>query len=177
MSEVAVVLQKILDGSDIDHFVDLLRKHNVNRVWLVGNGGSASSAIHLSSDLEAVGYDVVCLVSNISRLTAIANDFGWDEIFIRQMGAFKPSDVLIVFSVHGGVPRKDGGEVWSGNLLRACKLAKEKGGVVLALLGGDGGQIGKVADVSVVVPHSGYWVVEGVHSCLAHVICKKLLEK
>jgi phosphoheptose isomerase len=86
------------------------------------------------------------------------------------MTSFGAGDVLIVVSVHGGRVRS--GTVWSCNLLKACEYAKAKEGVVLALLGGDGGMIGKIADVSVIVPHAETWAVEGIHCVLAHLVCE-----
>jgi len=110
----------------------------------------------------------------MSNFTRIINDYGWNYAYSLQLNHFKKDDVLIVASVHGGV-EKDG-KIWSGNLVEACEVAKKKGGTVLALLGGDGGLIKGLADVSIIVPHEEAGVVEGIHGVLAHMICSRLKE-
>jgi len=170
--EILKVLQVVLEDSSIQAFVGRLVFSKRKRIWIAGNGGSASTAIHFASDLMNLGYDVTCMDENISRITAITNDYSWEEVYRRQMESFKLGDVLIVISVHGGITYH--GSVWSSNLFSACKYAKEKQGLVMALLGGDGGAIKKEADVSIVVPHEKAWVVEGIHCVLSHLICEML---
>jgi len=176
--EIVSALQQVLKGSDVEQFADVLRKHKKNKVWICGNGGSASNSLHLASDMTSLGFDIVCMNANISVITALTNDFGWESVYIRQMTHFKSADVLIVISVHGGVVRQftESSKVWSDNLVRACKYAKEKEGIVLGLLGGNGGEIKGIADLSIVVPNDSAYVVEGIHSVLAHLICSKLKE-
>lgn len=174
--EIVSALQKVLKGSEAEQFADVLKKHKKNKVWICGNGGSASNSLHLASDMMSLGFDVVCMNANISVITALTNDFGWGSVYIRQMTHFKPDDVLVVISVHGGVARSttESSEVWSDNLVRACKCAKEKKGTVLGLLGGNGGEIKGIADLSIVVPHEDAYVVEGIHSVLSHLMCSYL---
>lgn len=174
--EIVSALQEVLKGSEAEQFADALKRHKKNKVWICGNGGSASNSIHLASDLMSLGFDVVCMNTNISVITALTNDFGWGSVYVRQMTHFKPDDVLVVVSVHGGVPRPtaESDKVWSDNLVRACKCAKQKKGLVLALLGGTGGEIKGIADLPIVVPHEDAYVVEGIHSVLAHLMCSYL---
>lgn len=163
-------LLQVLKQPSLGVFVQKLLEHKQARVWICGNGGSAATAVHFASDLACLGFDVVCLNENVCRLTALTNDYCWEEVYVRQMKYFRAGDVLLVVSVHGGEVRS--GTVWSCNLLKACQYTKLNKGVVLALLGGDGGMIGKVADVSVIVPHTKPWAVEGIHCVLAHLVCE-----
>jgi D-sedoheptulose 7-phosphate isomerase len=180
VSEIVEALKRTLDDKNTALIIEGLRAHKNNRIWTCGNGGSASTALHFASDLRTLNFDVVCMNENISRITAIVNDYSWDSVYIRQMQHFAKEDVLVVISVHGGTIRNQeqipvsGKLVWSSNLVLACQHAHEKKGLVLALLGGDGGLIKKTADISIIVPHEATYVVEGIHSVLCHLICERL---
>ena len=155
--------------------IDDLWYNGNGRVFLCGNGGSASTVSHFASDLVTLGVNAICLNDNVSLVTAFTNDFGWNRVYKEQLACYqaRAGDILIVASVHGGKGRALG-EEWSQNLVRACHYAKYHGLKVLALLGGDGGVIKNLADVSVIVPHDHPYVVEGCHSVITHLVCAVL---
>jgi len=148
-------------------------KKSGSRVWLAGNGGSASTASHFASDLMNLGFDVVCLTDNISRLTSLTNDVCWEAVYAKQLEHFMEGDVLILLSVHGGGKE---GETWSGNLLLAAVEAKKQGGKVMSLIGGNGGRLKGLSDTYITVPSESACYVEGLHSVLTHLICERLKE-
>ncbi len=157
----------------LQNFVTILEnaKKYQNRIWLVGNGGSASVMSHFTSDLLSLGFDAICLTDNISRLTALINDNCWDVVYALQLKHFKPSDILIIASVHGGT------ESSSQNLQLAAIEAKRKEGKVLSFLGCDGGRLKDFSDVYLLVPSNSACYVEGFHSLLCHMICDRLKQR
>ena len=159
----------------IGDFVRALRSalEHGNRIWLAGNGGSASTVSHFASDLMNLGFDVLCLTDNVSRLTALTNDVCWDAVYVKQLDNFREHDILILISVHGG---GDINETWSGNLLLAAVEAKKKGGKILSLIGSNGGRLKGLSDVFVIVPSESACYVEGLHSVITHLICERLKE-
>jgi D-sedoheptulose 7-phosphate isomerase len=171
LNEISEILTRI-DEENLDKAVEILLEHKPShRIFLVGNGGSSACASHFASDLASLGFDATCLSDNIPRLTAITNDFGWEDVFIKQLEHLKPNDILIVISVHGG------SNSWSCNLVRAASFAKEKGAKILSLSGFDGGELAKISDLSIIVPAERTYIIEGLHSVVAHVICQKLENK
>lgn len=97
------------------------------RVYLCGNGGSAANAIHIANDLISCGVKAHALTGDIATLTAIANDFGYEHIFSRQISVFgEPGDMLIALSGSGNSP----------NIMNAIKMAKGLGMKVWAIVGG-----------------------------------------
>jgi D-sedoheptulose 7-phosphate isomerase len=171
LDEISNILSHINEGS-LEKLVQMLVESKSVRIWIAGNGGSASTAIHFASDLKSLGFDVSCLDENISRITAITNDYGWDKVYEYQMKYFKAGDILVVFSVHGGTIV--GNEVWSGNLVRACEIARSRHGSIIAFLGGDGGIIGEKAYLPILIPSNQTYIIEGLHCVLTHAICEKL---
>jgi len=160
---------------DLEDFIKKLWDSRFVTVFLAGNGGSASTVSHFSSDLDSLGFFTRCLCDNIPRITALTNDRGWDKIYIEQLQKlYREGDVLIVASVHGGVLHENGNKLWSGNLAEAVGFVKENGGIVLALLGDEGGAISEMADISLVVPSPSPYVVEPLHSLIAHHICEQI---
>ena len=98
---------------------------NAKRVYLCGNGGSAANACHIANDLVSVGVDARALL-DVATLTAIANDFGYEQVFARQlMACSKPGELLIALSGSGE----------SSNILKAIRRAKARGLVVWAIVG------------------------------------------
>jgi D-sedoheptulose 7-phosphate isomerase len=135
---------------------------------LIQNGGSASCASHFASDLASLGFDTICLTDNPARLTALVNDFGWEDTYVKQLSWIKTGDILIAISVHGGA------DSWSCNLVRAATFAKNRGAKILSLSGFDGGELAKLSDLSIIVPAERTYIIEGIHSILTHVICQML---
>lgn len=165
-------LLSMVDKVAVEEFAALLKKAKKNgRIYLAGNGGSASTMSHFASDLANLGFDTFCLNDNVARVTALANDKGWDRVYLEQLRSlFENGDVLILASVHGCVGQDEGDE-WSQNLLQAAKYVEFLEGTVLSLIGGNGGNLKELSSVCVVVPSWDAYEVEGIHSVLTHVIC------
>ena len=139
------------------------------KVIAFGNGGSAADAQHLAAELvgrfqrERSGVAVVALTTDASVLTGIANDYGFERVFARQVEALgRPGDVAVGLSTSGRSP----------NVIAGLKAAAERGLQTLALTGGDGGEVGRAAAIHVNVPSSSPARVQDVHRTLLHVICE-----
>jgi D-sedoheptulose 7-phosphate isomerase len=115
---------------------------DADHVYLCGNGGSAANAIHIANDLISVGVRAQALTADIATVTAIANDFGYENIFSRQLMVFgKPGDVLIALSGSGNSP----------NILRALETANTIGMMDWAILGHPGGQAAGLASRTFII--------------------------
>jgi D-sedoheptulose 7-phosphate isomerase len=138
-------------------------------LFFCGNGGSAADAQHLAAEY-VVRYmknrralPAIALTTDTSLLTAAANDFGFDQIFSRQVEALvRAGDLLVVHSTSGNSP----------NVLRAAEAAKAKGAKVLALTARDGGSLKALADVAVVIPTDRTDRAQELHLMIQHVICE-----
>lgn len=170
LKNVAKILTQIDEGS-LTNFAQILLNSKSHRIWLAGNGGSGATASHFASDLANLGFDTVCLTDNVPRLTALTNDYGWIASYDRQLSHFKKGDVFIAISVHGS------SQEWSNNLFEAATVAEVQDGKILSLVGYDGGQLAKISDFSIIVPSDQTYIIEGIHSVLAHAICEKIRER
>jgi D-sedoheptulose 7-phosphate isomerase len=139
------------------------------KVLVCGNGGSASDAQHFAAELvgrfqiNRPAMASLALTTDTSILTAIANDFSYDEVFSRQVEALgAPGDVLLGISTSGESP----------SVLAAFALAKARAIVTVALTGRDGGALGAAADIHVNVPSVSTARVQEVHRTLMHAICE-----
>ncbi|MDG6903053.1 MAG: SIS domain-containing protein [Nitrososphaerota archaeon] len=174
---------KKISKSDIEATINVLFEawKNDRAVYIIGNGGSASTSSHFAADLNKYVSDdaphrfrAFALVDNIPLMSALTNDNGWSDVYSYQLESFmKEGDVLVGISVHGGSGSDKAGP-WSQNLLKAVKVAKEKKGKVVGLIGFDGGMLRKMADASIVVPADSTPQVEGFHLVLEHMICARL---
>lgn len=170
-------LLRHIDAKDIGACADILRKARDSgaMIYVAGNGGSASTATHLANDLgkatKTPGMPpmrVVSMSDNVSWLTALGNDEGYDRVFAGQMENFaKPGDVLIVISTSGN----------SGNLVKAVELAKEVGIVSIGILGFKGGKLKDMVDAAVWLPSpvGAYGPVETAHSLVVDLIKECLM--
>jgi D-sedoheptulose 7-phosphate isomerase len=157
---------------------------NKKKIFIMGNGGSASTATHFAADLNKTAnvegkerFKAMALVDNIPLCSALVNDDGFENLFVEQLkNFFEPGDVVIGISVHGGSGSDKAG-LWSQNLLKAMQCAKQRGGLTLGLSGFDGGAMKKLADVSVVVPVDSTPFVESLHVTLEHLIVNCLRER
>lgn len=143
-------------------------KHGHTIFWC-GNGGSAAESSHLA--VELIGrfknnrrpLPSVSLNSDTSAITCIANDFGYDEIFARQLeGLAKEGDVLVALSTSGN----------SENILRVLRKAKDIGVTSIALLGKGGGAAAKISDYSIVVKSSETARIQEIHLLIGHTFCE-----
>jgi D-sedoheptulose 7-phosphate isomerase len=165
----------VLDHVDLDaveRVVQVLNgaRHRGATVYIAGNGGSAATASHWVNDLgKATKRDgqphfrVMSLSDNVSWLTALGNDEGYERVFSGQLENFaKPGDVLVVISASGNSP----------NLVRAVETARSHGAATIGLLGFDGGALKDQVEECLLVPtpKGAYGLVESAHSLLCHVL-------
>lgn len=182
-------MRKVIDDipvQDIGRAIELLYDawKRENQVFTCGNGGSASTATHFACDLVKTtgspgrrGFRAECLNDNIPLMLALINDDGFDNLFCEQLKTkFQEGDVLICISVHGGAGRDRAG-LWSQNLLKSMRYAREKGGKTIGLSGFDGGPMKEIADACIVVPVNSTPQVESFHLALGHLICACLRQK
>lgn len=143
---------------------------------LAGNGGSAGDSQHIATEFvvrltaarQRRALAALALTTDTSLLTACANDYGFDEIFARQVQAHgRPGDCLIVFSTSGNSP----------NLVRAVAAAREAQVSVLGLLGGDGGALARLCDLCLVVPHANPGRVQECHITVGHILVARIEEE
>jgi len=182
LDEVSEILGK-LDRNSIDKAISILYEawKKDKQVFIIGNGGSASTSTHLACDLNKWVSDeasrkfrAFSLVDNIPMVSALTNDNGWSDIYYEQLrNFFRKGDVLVAISVHGGSGSDKAG-LWSQNLLKAVKYVKDNGGKVVGLSGFDGGVLKTAADACIVVPANSTPHVEGMHLVLTHLMCEQL---
>ncbi|MFH1884617.1 MAG: SIS domain-containing protein [Planctomycetota bacterium] len=180
------VIANNISREEISKTIDMLFQawQHGNKVFLVGNGGSASTATHLACDLNKVTsiagqkrMKAISLVDNIPLVSALTNDDGWENVYVEQLrNLFEPGDVVLGISVHGGKGQDKAG-AWSQNLMKALQYAIDNGGKALGLSGFDGGQMRELADVCIVVPYNTTPHVESFHAILHHLIAFCLAEK
>jgi D-sedoheptulose 7-phosphate isomerase len=164
------VLQRI-DAGEIGRFVETLlaARERGATVFFIGNGGSAATASHFANDLS-IGtnsylkpFRALSLTDNVPIVTAVGNDFGYEEIFVRQLRVLgKGGDVLVGISASGNSP----------NLLRAMEYAHSAGITTVAITAFDGGQMKRVASQGIHVPTGPkeYGPAEDAHMVLDHLI-------
>lgn len=182
-------MHKVIEAisvADVDEVVETLfvAWRGGRHVFVCGNGGSASTATHFACDLSKSTsvsgkkrFKAYCLNDNIPLVSALTNDDGFENLYYEQLkGRFEAGDVLVCISVHGGAG-KDKAGLWSQNLLRAIRYAKESGGKTIGFSGFDGGPMKEIADVCIVVPVSSTPQVESFHLALEHLICTCLRQK
>jgi phosphoheptose isomerase len=139
------------------------------KVLAFGNGGSAADAQHVAAELvgrlerERGAIAAIALTTDTSVLTAVANDYSFERVFVRQIEALgRAGDVALAISTSGN----------SRNVVAAAETAKRLGLVVVALTGSDGGALGRAADVHVNVPEPDTARAQEVHRTLLHVLCE-----
>lgn len=165
--ELLIIVEKLAD-----EIVKAIKTGH--KLVLCGNGGSASDALHFAGEIvgrfqkERDAWSAIVLNSDVATMTAIANDYGYDDLFARQaQGHCNPGDVFIGISTSGN----------SENVLRAIKVAKEKGCKTAALIGKDGGKIKGIVDYPVFVPCNYTSRVQECHILLIHIMCEIVEEK
>ncbi len=157
-------------GPDLERAAEMVRETVARRgtLFFCGNGGSAADAQHMATEYvvryrrNRAAYPALALTTDTSLLTACGNDFGFEEVFARQVEALaRPGDLLIIHSTSGNSP----------NVLRAAEAARERGVATLALAANDGGKLRALVDHMVVVPTSRTDRAQEVHLCVQHIIC------
>ncbi|MBV9409593.1 MAG: SIS domain-containing protein [Candidatus Eremiobacteraeota bacterium] len=139
-----------------------------NKVLWFGNGGSAADAQHLAAEFsgrflrERGGLPSEALTVNTSAVTAIANDFGYEQLFSRMVEALaKPGDVVVGITTSGT----------SKNVVRGLETAKKIGATTIAFTGNGGGTVAEIADLALVGPSGYSAIVQEVHITMGHIIC------
>jgi len=165
-----------LDHSSIEktfEILDTARKRR-NKIFIIGNGGSASTASHVCNDFGLAAlksnnssnqepFKVISLTDNNSVITALGNDNGFENIFIEQLKVlFEEGDILIAISASGN----------SENLVNACKWVKGKKGISIGWLGFNGGKLNTICDNVILIntPIGEYAPVEDMHLIINHIL-------
>ena len=145
-----------------------------NKIIMCGNGGSASDALHFAGEVvgrfqrERAAWPAVALNSDVATMTAISNDYGYDEIYNRQLQAHGVGgDVFVGISTSGNSP----------NIIKAVRTAKEKDIFTVGLLGKDGGELSKLVDIPLVVPSLVTARIQECHIMIIHIICEIIEDK
>jgi D-sedoheptulose 7-phosphate isomerase len=144
------------------------------QLLIAGNGGSAADAQHIAAELtgrfllERRPFRALALHTNTSSLTAVANDYGYEHVFARELTAHaRPGDVLLVISTSGN----------SLNILRAIEAARQCKVSVIGLTGETGGKMRAACDLCLCVPTNSTARIQEMHITIGHTICELLEEK
>jgi len=183
MSDIANYLDQIcrvlrgLPHDEIARIVDILAQARVEgrQIFIMGNGGSAATASHFACDLGKgtiepgkPRFRVIALTDNMSLFSALANDWGYDRVFVEQLDSLaQPGDVAIGISGSGN----------SENVLRAMDLAHERGLTTIGFTGLGGGRLKDKVDVCLLVDCQIIEQIEDAHLVLEHLICTALRQR
>jgi D-sedoheptulose 7-phosphate isomerase len=144
------------------------------QIFVFGNGGSAMNASHFATDLgkgasDRVGkrFRVLSLNDNVAWMTALSNDYSYDEVFAGQLQNYgKPGDIALSISVSGNSP----------NCVKALEWAKKHGLKTIALVGGKRGRMAEIADQAIVINDTHYGRVEDAQMGICHMLCYAFME-
>lgn len=184
MDDIAIQLQDSIETKKavlstnlgvIRKIADVLVKafKNNQRLYLIGNGGSAADAQHIAGEL--VGrfkmnrrpLPAVALTTDTSVITALANDFGYDTCFARQIEALaNPGDVILAFSTSGN----------SKGILSAVQIARDRGAIAIGFTGKDGGLLKDASDICLKIPSDNTPRIQECHITVGHILCS-IVEK
>jgi len=149
--------------------IDSMKKGG--KLIICGNGGSASDSQHIAAELvgrfvkERKGLPAIALTTNTSIITALANDYSYEIVFARQVEALgQKNDIVMGISTSGKAK----------NVAAALKQAKKMGLITVALTGGDGGELTKIADISLTVPSTVTARIQEAHITIGHIICEQV---
>lgn len=165
--EIILKVKKI-----IDIIVDCYKENK--KVLFCGNGGSFADSQHLAAELSGRFYfdrpplEVVLLGSNFSYLTAVSNDYSYEDIFKREiLSSGKDGDVLLTFSTSGK----------SKNIIKCINSIKDKDIKIISLIGNDGGEIKNISDLSIIINSNDTARIQECHMMLGHIICEMVEEE
>lgn len=139
------------------------------KVLLCGNGGSAADCQHLAAEftnrflMERPPLPAIALTTDTSALTAIGNDYGFDQVFVKQIQALgQAGDLLLAISTSGG----------SGNVIQALRAARQRGMLTVGLTGKGGGEMAALCDYLVRVPSTVTPLIQEIHAAVGHLVCR-----
>ncbi len=168
-----------LDSIPVEAVVNLIETFRQalqedRQIFVFGNGGSAANASHFVTDLgkgasDKIGRRFRCLSlnDNVSWMTALGNDYAYEEIFSRQLMNYgKPGDLVFALSVSGNSP----------NVVRGVEWAKKNGLRTIALVGGKKGRLAELADIVLVIQSPHYGRVEDAQMGICHLLCYAFME-
>ena len=171
--------KKMLDEGQLVYIQSIANKineayQNGKKTIIFGNGGSACDALHFAAELvcrfekNRKALPSIALTENVSSLTAIGNDFGYEYVFSRQVEAFaKKGDIIIAITTSGN----------SENVIKAVEKAKEMGLFVIGLTGEDGGQLKLLSDMCYRAPSKVTGRIQECHILVLHILAKLVEEK
>ena len=173
LSEASALLETVRgsDATPVLSAADMIVRalNSTGKVLVFGNGGSAADAEHLAAELvgrfarDRRGWAAVALTADSSVVTALGNDYGFRQVFARQIEALgRPGDIAFAISTSGT----------SANVIAGFEAAERGGLKCIALTGRDGGPLGRAAHLHLNVPHESTARVQEVHRTLLHVICE-----
>ncbi len=174
LREAAATHERLADGPAVEAVAAAARAIVTSltaggTVLVFGNGGSAADAQHVVADLvgrfvkDRRAWPAVALTTDTSILTAVGNDFGFDQVFARQIEALgRPGDVAVGITTSGDSP----------NVLRALEAARARGLVTVALTGKSGGAAGHLAEIHLNVPETVTARVQEAHTTMLHLVCQ-----
>src|SRR6266540_4315964 len=171
--------QAALDSIPIDAVAQIIEQFRAalqedRQIFVFGNGGSAANASHFATDLGKGSSDklgkrfrVVSLNDNVSWMTALGNDYSYEDVFVRQLMNYgKPGDLVFALSVSGNSP----------NVVRGVEWAKKNGLRTIALVGGKKGRLAELADIVLVIQSPHYGRVEDAQMGICHLLCYAFME-
>ena len=175
LEEHQAAIQALLDSSldEIEQTGKLICEtlRAGNKILLCGNGGSAADAQHIAAELvgryelQRRAFPAIALTTDTSALTALSNDYGYDEVFARQVLALATAgDLLIAISTSGQ----------SRNIIRAAEQARASGCKTIGLIGGSGGPLTSACDLAIVVPSTRTSRVQEAHITIGHLWCEMI---
>lgn len=176
--ELEITVLEELDQEAINRAMHLLEETRVrgSNIFVFGNGGSAATASHMENDFNkgiseklTQKYKFQCLNANMATIMAIANDNGYDRVFVQQLEQkLMPDDVIIAISGSGN----------SENVIKAVEYAKKQGCKIIGMTGYSGGKLRELSDISLHVPLDNMQITEDIHLIFNHmmmyILCGKL---
>lgn len=168
-----------LDSIPIEEVEKLIKKFQQalkddRQIFVFGNGGSAANASHFITDLGKGASDItgkpfrcLSLNDNVSWMTALGNDYSYEDVFVRQLTNFaRPGDLVLVMSVSGNSP----------NLVKAVEWTKCNDVHSISLVGGQKGRLAEISDHTIVIDSTHYGRVEDAHMGICHMLCYAFME-
>lgn len=170
-------IKKAIDSLDKEIIYSAIEKvfeayKNNRQIFIMGNGGSASTSSHFACDLGKgtiiegkPRFRVISLNDNMALITAFSNDYGYEHVFVEQLkNLVNKRDVVIAISASGNSP----------NIVKGINYAKEKGAYIIGLSGFSGGELKQISDLCIHVENNNYGQVEDVHMFLCHMISQNI---